>query len=319
MDRTVHRQHKPEPRTLIEPKDPAIASTASDISAPIALIDEELARHIDAAGLGGDLSVGLHEAMRYAVLGGGKRFRPLLVWHACATVGGDPNICLPAAAAIEYIHAFSLVHDDLPAMDDDDLRRGKPTLHIHTSEAMAILAGDALLNLAFAATTRVNIDPSLTIRLVQELTSGCAGMISGQIFDSLPDADPAIDDRKRLERIHRNKTGALIRASCRIGAICGGASDESLAALTTYADDIGLMFQAVDDLLDVEQATEHAGKRTGKDAEAGKLTYPGLLGVEGTKAEIERLRTEAVATVESLGPKSAPLVTIANLIATRDR
>jgi geranylgeranyl pyrophosphate synthase len=257
--------------------------------------------------------------MHYAVLGGGKRFRPLLVWHACATAGGDPEICLPAAAAIEYIHAFSLVHDDLPAMDDDDLRRGRPTLHVHTSEAMAILAGDALLNLAFAALTQVSIEPTQCIELVKELTTGCAGMISGQIYDSLPDADPAIDDRDRLERIHKNKTGALIRASCRIGAVCGGASNDALAALTTYADDIGLMFQAVDDLLDVEQLTEHAGKRTGKDADAGKLTYPGLLGVDGTKAEIERLRVEAISSVEPMGSKAKPLVTIANLIAARDR
>ncbi|PHQ81437.1 MAG: hypothetical protein COB69_04215 [Phycisphaera sp.] len=257
--------------------------------------------------------------MRYAVLGGGKRLRPLLVWHACAAACDRPKVCLPAAAAIEYIHAFSLVHDDLPAMDDDDLRRGQPTLHIHTSEAMAILAGDALLNLAFAALTRVNIDPAHCLRLVEELTAGCAGMISGQIFDSLPKADPAIEDRDRLERIHRNKTGALIRAACRIGAICGGASADTLSALTTYANDIGLMFQAVDDLIDVEQLAEHTGKRTGKDADAGKLTYPGLLGVEGTKAEIARLQAEAVAAVEPMGPKADPLVAIANLLATRDR
>jgi len=131
--------------------------------------------------------------MRYAVLGGGKRLRPLLVWHACAAACDRPKVCLPAAAAIEYIHAFSLVHDDLPAMDDDDLRRGQPTLHIHTSEAMAILAGDALLNLAFAALTRVNIDPAHCLRLVEELTAGCAGMISGQIFDS-----PATDEDHRM-------------------------------------------------------------------------------------------------------------------------
>lgn len=257
--------------------------------------------------------------MHYAVLGGGKRFRPLLVWYSCLAVGGDPKTCLPAAAAIEYIHAFSLVHDDLPAMDDDDLRRGRPTLHVHTSEAMAILAGDALLNLAFAAVAKTDVPPERCMRLVQELTRGCSGMISGQIYDSLPDADPRIDDRERLERIHRNKTGALIRASCRIGAICGDAQPETLDALTRYADDIGLMFQAVDDLLDVEQLTEHAGKRTGKDAEAGKLTYPGLLGVEGTRSEISRLRADAVSAVTPLGAAAEPLVTIADLIATRDR
>ncbi|GAB5496160.1 MAG: polyprenyl synthetase family protein [Phycisphaerales bacterium] len=278
-----------------------------------------MSRQIDGAGLGGDLSVGLHEAMKYAVLGGGKRLRPLLVWHCCTAVGGQPEACLPAAAAVEFIHAFSLVHDDLPSMDDDDLRRGRPTLHIHTSEAMALLTGDALINLAYSAIVQSDITAERRVCQIRELSVGCAGMITGQIYDSLPESDPPITDRERLDKIHRNKTGALIRASCRIGAICGGAGEQELSALTVYADRIGLMFQAVDDLIDVEQSVEVTGKRTGKDAEAGKLTYPGLLGVEGTRAEISRLHAEALEAISVLGDRAAPLRSIAAFIAERDR
>lgn len=257
--------------------------------------------------------------MRYAVLGGGKRLRPLLVWHSCAAVGGLPETCLPAAASVEFVHAFSLVHDDLPSMDDDDLRRGRPTLHIHTSEAMALLTGDALLNLAYATIAQTDISSDQKVLLVRELASGCAGMISGQIFDSIPEADPVIEDRPRLDRIHRNKTGALIRASCRIGAICAGASRESLESVTTYADRIGLMFQAVDDLIDVEQSAEVTGKRTGKDAEAGKLTFPGLLGIEGTRKAIDQMCHEAFEALEPLGERGDPLRSIATFVAQRDR
>ncbi len=291
----------------------------ADILSPRAEIDRELARWIDGAGLGGDLSRGLHEAMAYAVLGGGKRLRPLLAWHSCAAAGGDPSLCLPAAAAVELVHAFSLVHDDLPAMDDDDLRRGKPTLHIQTSEAMAILAGDALLNLSYAAASETSVDDSRRLALVRELSQGCAGMISGQIYDSIPGADEPLEGRAQLERIHRNKTGALIRASCRMGGIVAQADERVLLALTTYAERVGLMFQAVDDLLDVEQPAEVTGKRTGKDAEAGKLTYPGLLGANGTRRVIEELEAEAVEALEGMGERAKPLRRIASMIASRDR
>ncbi|RNC82192.1 MAG: polyprenyl synthetase family protein [Phycisphaera sp.] len=291
----------------------------ADISTPVSKINDELAKQIDGAGLGGDFSIGLHEAMKYAVLGGGKRLRPLLVWHCCAAVGGQPDACLPAAASVEFIHAFSLVHDDLPSMDDDDLRRGRPTLHIHTSEAMALLAGDALLNLAFGTIVQSKVSHERRTSLVQELAAGCSGMISGQIFDSIPDADPPIAERARLDRIHRNKTGALIRASCRIGAICGRAGDDELDSLTIYADRIGLMFQAIDDLIDVEQSAEVTGKRTGKDAEAGKLTYPGLLGIEETRAEVSRMHAEATEAIRALGNRADPLLSIAAFIAERDR
>lgn len=299
--------------------DTPIASTIGDNSGIIRLIDAELARLIAGAGLGGDLSVGLRDAMEYAALGGGKRLRPMLVWLACEAAGGEPARCLPAAAAVELVHAFSLVHDDLPAMDDDDLRRGRPTLHIHTNEAMAILAGDALLNLAFAAVLEVELDDRVRVALVRELTQGCAGMISGQVYDTMPKLDPEPDERRRLERIHRNKTGTLIRCSARMGAICAGADAEKLGSLTRYADAVGQMFQAVDDLLDVEQSAERTGKRTGKDAGAGKLTYPGLLGVEGTRADVSRLLGEAERALDAFGERGRTLREMARAMAGRDR
>lgn len=257
--------------------------------------------------------------MEYATLGGGKRLRPVLVWMACEAVGGEPERSLPAAAAVELVHAFSLVHDDLPSMDNDDLRRGRPTLHIHAGEAMAILAGDALLNLAFAALLETDAGDAVRLALVGELTRGCAGMISGQVFDTMPSLDPLADPLARLERIHRNKTGSLIRCSARLGALCGGADERRLQALTAYADAVGHMFQAVDDLLDVEQSADRTGKRTGKDADAGKLTYPGLLGVEGTRAEVLRLLGEAERAAEALGEQGRPLRAIARQQALRDR
>ncbi len=285
----------------------------------MARVDTELARQIVGAGLGGDLSAGLREAMAYAVLGGGKRLRPLLTCLACEAVGGEVDACLPAAAAVEFVHAFSLVHDDLPAMDDDDLRRGRPTLHVQTNEAMAILAGDALLNLAYASVLESGVDDAGRVELVRELARGCAGMISGQVYDMMPELDPDSDDRQRLERIHVNKTGALIRASARMGAICGKATPEQLDALTVFADAVGHMFQAVDDLLDVEQSAEQTGKRTGKDAEAGKLTYPGLMGVDETRAEVGRLLEKAEGAIAVLGERGGTLRTMARQLATRDR
>lgn len=285
----------------------------------MARVDAELSRQIDGAGLGGDLSAGLREAMAYVVLGGGKRLRPLLTCLACESVGGEIEACLPAAAAVEFVHAFSLVHDDLPAMDDDDLRRGRPTLHVHTNEAMAILAGDALLNLAYASVLESGVDDAGRVELVRELARGCAGMISGQVYDMMPELDPESDDRQRLERIHVNKTGALIRASARMGAICGKATPEQQDALTVYADAVGHMFQAVDDLLDVEQSAEQTGKRTGKDAQAGKLTYPGLMGVDETRAEVGRLLEKAEGAIAVLGERGGTLRTMARQMATRDR
>ncbi len=270
----------------------------------------------------GDLALPAHllEAIRYSLLGGGKRLRPMLAWHCALAAGGEGESSLPAGAAVELVHAFSLVHDDLPAMDDDDMRRGKPTLHIHAGEAMAILAGDAMLSLAFHAV--MDHSPAdLAVRLCKELASGTEGMIAGQVYDTLGGLPEHATPRQRLELIHRNKTGALIRASCRMGAACGGAADDSaaMASITAYADAMGLMFQVVDDLLDVTQSHEHVGKRTNKDAQAGKLTYPSLLGIEGTRGVVAELEKRALESIMPLGQAAHSLAELAQSMARREK
>jgi geranylgeranyl pyrophosphate synthase len=282
------------------------------------------------------LSTNLADAVRYALLGGGKRLRPLLAWHSAAAVGGAGPESLPAGAAVELIHAFSLVHDDLPGLDNDDLRRGRPTLHKATSEAMAILAGDAMLTLAFQLLVDRAGAAELAASLVSELAVGTSGMITGQVFDTLGGFPAGLDDRAKLREIHRNKTGALIRASCRMGALCGLASPGALAsaggqghagltreqrmeAISVYADAIGLMFQIVDDILDVTQTAEHVGKRTQKDTDAGKLTYPGVLGIEGSRREVERTLEVALSAIAPLGEAARPLADLASYMAVRTK
>lgn len=240
----------------------------------------------------------LVDAIAYALLSGGKRLRPALSVLWCDACGGAPGASMPAAGAIEAIHAFSLVHDDLPAMDDDDLRRGRPTLHIHAGEAMAILAGDALQTLAFDLLTREAPSAEVGLAWSRELSAGTLGMIAGQVLDTMGGHDEGLTDLEKLRQTHEGKTGALIAAACRCGAIAAGADAGTLDRATTYGRSIGLMFQAVDDLLDVEGDSAVVGKRTGKDAEAGKLTYPGLLGVEGTRREISKLLEEAKASTD---------------------
>jgi geranylgeranyl pyrophosphate synthase len=246
------------------------------------------------------LPANLTDAIRYALLGGGKRLRPLLVLKSCQAVGGNEDSALAPAAAIELIHCFSLVHDDLPAMDDDDMRRGRPTLHKHAGEAMAILAGDAMTSLAFEMLARRVSPPSLSGQLVRELATSTNDMIAGQVYDTLPNFDNAMEPIERLRTIHRHKTGALIRCACRMGAIAGGADRGSLDAISAYADAIGLMFQVIDDLLDVTQTSEHLGKAAGKDADKGKLTYPGLLGVEASREQVKQLQTAAHQALDRL-------------------
>ena len=231
---------------------------------------------------------------------------------------------LPGAASVEMIHAFSLVHDDLPALDNDDLRRGRPTTHVEHGEAMAILAGDLLTSLAFQVLGDRIGDERLVGMLTREVAIGTTGMIAGQVYDTLPSFGTNLTARQRLELIHRNKTGALLRASCRVGAISGlwgtGRVDESvLGAITTYGEAIGLMFQIVDDLLDVEQTAEHIGKRTGKDQEAGKLTYPGVMGVEASRQEIRRLREVAMSAIKQFGGRATPLAELCEYLAVRTR
>jgi len=259
------------------------------------------------------------EAVGYALFGGGKRLRPVLVMLACEAVGASRRAALPAAGALEMIHAFSLVHDDLPAMDDDDIRRGRPTLHRHADEATAILAGDVLTTLAFERVAEGFEDPAQVGRITRELAAGATAMIAGQVRDTLKDFEAGLEDAaRRVECIHRDKTAALLRAACRMGAICGGADAAALEALTRYGERLGLMFQVVDDVLDVTQTAEHLGKATGKDAEAGKLTYPGVFGLDRCREEIERLRAEAVAALAPL-PAPGPLEGLANRMAVRTR
>ncbi len=306
-----------------------ILSLPPTILAPLFAIERHLAEVLSSL----ELPNTLHEAMAYAALGPGKRIRPLLVWHSAAAVSGDsaaaPSVRpgaespLPACAAIELIHAFSLVHDDLPALDNDDLRRGRPTLHRQTSEAMAILAGDAMLAAAFATLALPvggqSLSPQLATALAADLSRATLDMIGGQVHDTLgglPESLPPLD---RVAAIHRLKTGALIAAACRMGARCGGASSQTVGALEGYGSAIGLMFQIVDDLLDVEQSDEHAGKRTGKDVAAGKLTYPSVLGAAGAREEIGRLETVAIDHVRPLGTGAQPLMDLATWLAHRTR
>jgi geranylgeranyl pyrophosphate synthase len=261
----------------------------------------------------------LREAIRYAALGPGKRMRPILIIRSCEAVGGSGEAALAPAAAIELIHAFSLVHDDLPAMDDDDLRRGRPTLHRHTNEAMAILAGDAMMGLAVELVT-TRLEPAeLATNVCRELIEGCNNMIAGQVYDTLPVFNDSAEPMERLTTIHRNKTGALIRASCRMGALCGRADRRQMAAITCFGEAVGLMFQVVDDLLDVTQTTEHLGKTAGKDADQHKLTYPAVMGIEASRREVSRLRREALESLDELGGRARPLRELCDYLAVRTK
>ena len=235
----------------------------------------------------------------------------------CEAAGGAARDAAAAGAAVEMIHAFSLVHDDLPAMDDDDLRRGRPTVHVAFGEAAAVLAGDALMSLAFETL----LSRSRGDELARELSTATTAMIVGQVEDTLGAAgvDGAGVGLEGLRRIHGNKTGALIRASCRMGAIRAGADDRALGALTAYGEAVGLAYQVIDDLVDVEQGESAAGKRTGKDAGLGKATYPGLLGVEGSRAEAARLGAAALEAIAGFGEEAEPLRRLTRLMGGRDR
>ena len=307
---------------MTEPRSPE-QLLLDDLAALADVVRADLAARLDRL----DLPENLLEAVRYSVLDGGKRLRPTLTILSCEAVGGDREAAMPAACAIELIHCFSLVHDDLPAMDDDDLRRGRPTLHRHAGEAMAILAGDVMVSVAFEWLDQAELPGEARSMLVAELARATSAMIAGQVYDTLGGFDRSMPDVQRLLLIHRNKTEALIRCACRMGALSGGAmsggasgaDDEGLAALTSYGESIGLMFQIVDDLLDVTQTAEHIGKATGKDLPAGKLTYPGLCGIEASQKEIARLQQAALNALEGLGESARPLADICNYLAVRTR
>ena len=276
-------------------------------------IETTLAARIEAET---DAPPRLLEAARYAVLGGGKRLRPLLCLRSAIAAGGRYEDALLPGAAAELVHAFSLVHDDLPALDDDDLRRGRPTVHKAFDEATAVLAGDFLLTLALGTVAASKVDPS---RATRELIRATNAMIYGQVYDTLGGTDPTLPLEAQLRGIHERKTGAMIRVSCRLGAIAGGASHEAFQALDAYGIVIGQMFQAVDDLLDETQSTEHLGKAAGKDRDAGKLTYPRVHGLEGTRSLIESMRREAIEALSPLGETAEPLRSLAEDLATRTK
>ncbi len=262
----------------------------------------------------------IYEAMRYSLLAGGKRLRPILCLATCELVGGSIELAMPTACALEMIHTMSLIHDDLPAMDDDDYRRGKLTNHKKYGEDIAILAGDGLLAYAFEYVARETqgVNPASVLRVIAKLgnTVGATGLVGGQVLDLASEGNPDIS-LETLNYIHTHKTGALLEACVVTGAILGGASEETLAGLSRYAYNIGLAFQIVDDILDITATQEELGKTAGKDVEADKATYPRLLGLEASKAKADELTQSACAELASYGDSAIPLQAIAQLIANR--
>lgn len=273
---------------------------------------------------GPDCPAALRDAIRHSLLNGGKRLRAMLVLAAAEACGGDRAPAVPAACAVEMIHSYSLIHDDLPAMDDDDLRRGRPSCHKAYGEATAILAGDALQTRAFEILV-TDLDPDAAVRSVRELAdaAGASNLVGGQCddlaaettsTDDLP-TDVALDT---LHRIHRRKTGALIRAAARLGGITASASKDQLEDLARYGTAIGLAFQITDDLLDVHGNEDSMGKRVQKDAHCGKLTFPQLIGVDESRRRAEDLVAEACRAVETFGTPAAPLQAIARFVTARE-
>jgi farnesyl diphosphate synthase len=249
----------------------------------------------------------LHQAMRHAVLGGGKRLRPMLVYAAGETTGADQSLLDDPAAAVELVHAFSLVHDDLPAMDDDALRRGRPTVHVAFDEATAILAGDALQALAFSVLAESAADPALRVAWLQSLAeaTGARGMCGGQALDMA--ATGARLELSALERLHALKTGALIRSAVRLGALAGQADATTLARLDDYAAALGLAFQIRDDLLDIEADSAQLGKTAGKDQAQDKSTYPALLGLDGARRHLETVAARGRQSLAEVGAETGTL------------
>ena len=262
----------------------------------------------------------IHRAMRYSLFAGGKRIRPLLAIAAAETIAGDDVSNITFAVSLELIHTYSLIHDDLPALDNDDLRRGRPTCHKVFGDAMAILAGDALLTLAFEVLAKLEAVPAhQMVHLVRELAvaSGTVGgMIGGQVNDIEGENKPPTE--ALLESIHRAKTGALLRASVRMGGIYAAANESQLAALTSFGEHAGLAFQIVDDILDVEQPSEKLGKTAGKDAAQNKITFPAVYGLERSRAMAEAERVAAHAALHGFGPRSSRLKELADLIVYRN-
>lgn len=271
-----------------------------------------------------DLPHSLHKAMRYSVFAGGKRVRPILMLAACQAVGGDGEKAMPAACAMEMIHTYSLIHDDLPAMDDDDFRRGNPTNHKVFGEAVAILAGDALLTEAFrlmsAPAFAAGVPAEARLAVIHQIAScaGSHGMVGGQVVDMESEGKSDID-LPTVQYIHTHKTGALIKAAVVAGALLGGADREKLDAITRYGSAAGLAFQIADDILDIEGTTEEIGKDAGSDQARGKATYPAVMGLAAAKQEAATMMDEAFKALDIFGSEADPLREIARYIVTRTK
>lgn len=264
---------------------------------------------------------GLHAAMRHGVLNGGKRMRPLLAYATGNAFGADAASLDAAAIAVELVHCYSLVHDDLPAMDDDALRRGQPTVHVAFDEATAILAGDALQSLAFEVLARAPQEPARRVAMLAELAqaTGAAGMCGGQALDIAATGQANGIGIDALQRLHALKTGALLRASVRLGAIAAGADDGSRTALDRYADALGLAFQIRDDLLDIEGDAATLGKTAGKDVEQAKATFPALLGIDASRARLAELGAVMDDALAGLQAGTAALAALGRKVIERDR
>lgn len=284
-----------------------------------ALIDAALDRFLPQET---ELPHSVHKAMRYSVFAGGKRVRPILMLAACEAVGGDSRCAIPAACAMEMIHTYSLIHDDLPAMDDDDFRRGIPTNHKVFGEAIAILAGDALLTEAFKLISDLRYlggcEPTGLLAVIHEIATSASsyGMVGGQVVDMESEGGHDIN-LATVQYIHTHKTGALIKASVVAGALLGGASATQLAAITRYGQAAGLAFQIADDILDVEGTTEEIGKDAGSDEARGKATYPAAIGLAAAKEEADSMMSEALNSLENFGAEADPLREIARYIVRR--
>lgn len=271
-----------------------------------------------------ELPHSVHKAMRYSIFAGGKRVRPILMLAACQAVGGETEHAIPAACAMEMIHTYSLIHDDLPAMDDDDFRRGNPTNHKVFGEAIAILAGDALLTEAFKLVSDLHLvtgcEPAGLLAVIHEIATcaGSYGMVGGQVIDMESEGAQDID-LAIVQYIHTHKTGALIKASVVSGALLGGADEMQLAAITRYGKAAGLAFQIADDVLDIEGTTEDIGKDAGSDEARGKATYPAVIGLSAAKQEAVSMMNEALDALEIFGEEADPLREIARYIVQRKK
>lgn len=277
-------------------------------------VDRELDRLIPAAAT---VPGSIHAAMRHSVFAGGKRIRPILAIAAAEACGSAAGI-ETAACALECVHTYSLIHDDLPALDDDDFRRGKPTCHKAYGEACAILAGDALLTLAFKILAELEVSADTRVALAAELATAAGtegGMIAGQVADL--EAESQAPEPSQVEYIHRSKTAALIRASVRFGAFCARANGDQRAALSLFGEEIGLAFQIVDDVLDVVASSSALGKTAGKDASQSKATFPALYGIEGSRDRAASCLSSALGAIDGFGEEALPLREIAELIVAR--